>query len=175
MRTGRSLTVCRSLLPGGVCSREVCSGGGVCSWKGVCFRGLSVPRGGLLQGGSAPGGVCSLGCLLLGGVCSRGVSALGGSAPGACLLPGGVCSWGVSALGVVCSWGVSAPGGCLLPVGGLLLGGVGIPACTETDTPPVYRITDACKNITLAQFCCRNISRQSSNQANTYLFFDILR
>ena len=49
MRTGRSLTVCWSLLPGGVCS------GGVSA-----------------QGVSAPGGVCSRGCLLPGGVCSRG-------------------------------------------------------------------------------------------------------
>ena len=38
--------------------------------------------------------------------------------------------------------GVSALEGCLV------LGG-GIPACTETD-PPVNRMTDRCKNITLA-------------------------
>ena len=42
----------------------------------------------------------------------------------------------MSALG-----GVSAPGG--------LLPGGGIPACTEAD-PPVNRMTDRCKNITLA-------------------------
>ena len=47
---------------------------------------------------------------------------------------------GVSARGGVC-WGVSAPGegvcsgGCLLP-GMVWSGGVGIPACTEADTPP---------------------------------------
>ena len=48
--------------------------------------------------------------------------------------------------------GVPDPGGCLLPGGG----GSGIPACTEADTlpPPVDRITDACKNITLAQLRC---------------------
>ena len=47
-------------------------------------------------------------------------------------------------------WGVSGPGG-----GGCLLeGGCGIPACTGADTPPVDRITDACKNITLAQLRC---------------------
>ena len=60
MRTGRSYTVCWSLLPGGgVCSGGVCSqgggclllGGGVCSW------------GGCLVGGSAPGG-CLLGGLV---------------------------------------------------------------------------------------------------------------
>ena len=43
MRTGRSLTICCSLLPGGACS----GGGGACSW------GVSAP------GGSAPRGVCS--------------------------------------------------------------------------------------------------------------------
>ena len=48
----------------------------------------------------------------------------------------GVCSGG-SALGGFCSGGGSGQGG-------------GIPACTETDTPPVNRITDTSKNITLA-------------------------
>ena len=41
-------------------------------------------------------------------------------------------------------------GGCLLPGGVSATGGVGIPACTETD-PPVNRMTDRCKNITLPQ------------------------
>ena len=67
MRTGRSLTVSRSLLPGGVSAL-----------RGVC----------LLPGGSGPrGGVCSRGvvCLLRGCVSAlRGVSAPGG----------GGCSWG---------------------------------------------------------------------------------
>ena len=53
MRTGRSLTVCRSLLWGG----------------GVCSRG-SAPRGVSAQGCLLPGGGCLL--LLGGGVCSRG-------------------------------------------------------------------------------------------------------
>ena len=131
MRTAGSLTVSPSMLcsqGGGFCS------GGECLLQGGCLLwGVSAPRG-----MSAPGE-----CLL------RGVSALGGwgvSAPGGCLLPGGVCSGrvGVSALGGVCSWGGvcsggSAPGGC------------GIPACTEADTPPVNRMTDRCKNITLPQ------------------------
>ena len=64
----------------------------------------------------------------------------GESAPGGCLLPGGV-----SALGGLLQGGVSATGGG---------GGGGIPACTEADPPPVDRITDACKNITLAQLRC---------------------
>ena len=54
MRTGRSLTVCCSLLGGGVCSRG-----------GVCSGGVSAP------GGSALGGSGLGGCLLQ-GVCSRG-------------------------------------------------------------------------------------------------------
>ena len=65
MRTGRSLTICRSLLPGG----------------DVCYQG----RGGLLQRGWC---LLPVGCLFQGGL-PRGVSALGGGAPG-----GGVCSWG---------------------------------------------------------------------------------
>ena len=97
MRTGCSLIVSRSLLPGGSARGGVSASWGVC----LLWRGVSAPRGCLLRG-----------CLLLGGVCSGG-----------CLLPGG---------------GVSAPRG------------VGIPACTGADTPPVNRITDTSKNITLA-------------------------
>ena len=104
MLTGRSLTVCQSLLHGE---------GGRCLLQGVCSRGRGVYSRGV--------------CLLWGCVCSGGCLLLGG-----CLLWGGVCSWGVSA-----PWGVC-----------------GIPACTEADTPPVDRITDACKNITLAQLRC---------------------
>ena len=99
--TGHSLTICRSLLPGGCLLR----------W-GVCSGGMSAP-GGLLRGCLLQG----VGCLLW------GVSALGG---GVCS-SGGVCSRGwVSALGggLLCGVGVSAPGrGCLLP-GGCLLQGV---------------------------------------------------
>ena len=84
-------------------------------------------------------GVCSGG----GGVCSRGMSAPGGiSAPGLVSTLGGM-----SVPGRVCS------GGCLL-LWGVCSGGrgvCGIPAYTEADTPPVNRITDACKNITLPQ------------------------
>ena len=63
MRTGRSLTVCWSVLPGvsdlgGVCFRGVSALGGVCS--GGC----------LLWGVSDPGCVCSGGCLLQGGSAS---------------------------------------------------------------------------------------------------------
>ena len=92
---------------------------------------------------------------------------------GVCLVPGGcVWSWGCVVQGVsgqggvwfgegdVCSGGVWS-GECLLQ-GGSASGGVsasrgvcGIPAYTDADTPlPVDRITDACKNITLAQLRC---------------------
>ena len=105
----------------------------------VCF-----PGGCLLQGVSALGGVCSWGCLL-GGVCSGGMSALGG-----CLL-WGVCSRGVSTPGGVCSQGVSALGGLL---GGCLLQGCvcswgWYPSMHWGRHPPMNRMTDRCKNITL--------------------------
>ena len=70
MGTGRSLTVCWSLLPGGVCS------GGCLTWGGVCSRGVSA-LGVSALGVSALGGVCS-GGVCSGGVCSGVVSALGG-------------------------------------------------------------------------------------------------
>ena len=67
MRTGRSLTVCWSLLhEGGVWSRGVWSrGGGSGHGKGgVCSGGgVSAPGGGVCS----QGGVCSRGCLLPGG------------------------------------------------------------------------------------------------------------
>ena len=65
MRTGRSLTVCWSLLPGGgVCSWGVSARGG--SGLGVCSGGGSAPGGGgmcLLWGG----GIWSRGALVRGG------------------------------------------------------------------------------------------------------------
>ena len=85
-----------------------------------------------------------------------GVSVPGGrgSAPrGKGLLTGGM-----SARRGVCSGrrGVSA-------LGGLLPGGSGIPACTEAD-PPVNRITDTSKNITLAATSLRLVTRKHSNR-----------
>ena len=53
MRTGPSLTVCWSLLPGGCLLR-----GDVCSW-GVWSRGGSGPGGCLVPGGVWSCGVCS--------------------------------------------------------------------------------------------------------------------
>ena len=80
---------------------------------------------------------------------------------GGCLLPGGVCSWGCLLRGVsgpgVFAPGRSAPGGCLVSgvsgLGGVCSqGGCGIPACTEADTPPDDRITDACKTLPWPNF-----------------------
>ena len=85
MRTGRSLTVCCSLLPGGVL---------------LGLGGVSLP------GGGSP--------------CQVGVSAWSGGVS----LPGGVSAW--------------SQGGPL-------------------ETPPVYRITDTCKNITLATTSLRPV------------------
>ena len=67
---------------------------------------------------------------------------------------GGVCS-----RGDVCSQG-SAPGG-----GGAWYQG-GIPACTEAD-PPVNRMTDRCKNITLATTSLWPVTRMHSNRMRT--------
>ena len=132
MLTGRSLTICRSLLPRGGClllgegavwSRWVSALGGSAPRWGVCLGGI-CSGGCLVQGGvsgprgvSGPGqGVCSGGCLVPGG------QLLGVSASGGCLVPGdlflgGVWSRGVSTLGGVWSqggvWSLgSAPGGC---------------------------------------------------------------
>ena len=91
---------------------------------------MSAPGGSLLRGVSAREGVCS------------GVSAPGGLCSGGCLL------WG----GGVCS------GGCA-PGGVCSRGGGGIPVCTEAD-PPVNRMTDRCKNITLATTSLRPVKIQ---------------
>ena len=111
MRTGRSLTVCRSLLPGGcVLPFGGASQGCVCFPGGACFLGERV----------LPGG-----CVLPRGVCASWV----------CVLPRGVCFWGVCA-----SWGV-----------------VSQHALRQTP-PPVYRITDTSKNITLAPTSLRPVN-----------------
>ena len=81
MRTGRSLTVCWSLLHGGGCLLQGVSALGGCLLLGeVLLWGVLAPGGCLLPGGcpllgvSTPegGGVCSGGCLLRGGACSQG-------------------------------------------------------------------------------------------------------
>ena len=75
----------------------------------------------------------------------------------ACTVQGGVCYLGVCSqgrclrLGGVCYQGVSAPGGCLLPGGRCLLQGGGYSRYALRQTPPVDRMTNRYKNITLPQ------------------------
>ena len=136
IRTGHSLTVCWSLLPGKKKKKKWGGGGGV-STRGGVWSGVGC----LLQGGVYSGGaVWSGGCLV------QGVSGLGGVWSGrvwsgGCLLQGGLCSGGVSAPGGSSLGGVSAS----------VHAGIHPP---EQTPPPVNRMTDACKNITLAQLRC---------------------
>ena len=114
MRTGCSLTICCSLLPGGV---GVPGPGRVGAWSAGRVPGPweGVPGlGGVWSRGSAPGGVPGLG-----GAWSRG-RRWGGAWSGG-LVPG--------------------PGGCLLLGGMCVWSRGGIPACTKADTlpPPVDR------------------------------------
>ena len=160
MRTGRSLTVCWSQLPGevcslvgggcsqgGVCSGGVCSGGCLLWGEGVCFWGGCLLLWGLLPGGGGllPGGVCSGGhvsqdalrqrppCGQNPGGVFQGVSAPGGYLLRGCQLGGrGVCSQGVSAPGG------SAPGGRGLLLGGSALGVVCIPGCTQENLENLF-------------------------------------
>ena len=148
MRTGRSLTVCCSVLPGG---GVLLGPGGGCAWS----RGRRRGEGWFLLG---PGGwVCAW------------------SGGGSFLVWGrGVCAW---------SWGaVPGPGGGLLGPGGFLLGPGGgvclvlggvfllgpggvclVPGGSPWSRgvlrrpPPVNRITDTCKNITLATTSLRPV------------------
>ena len=66
------------------------------------------------------------------------------------LLPGegGVCSGGGAWSGGICSGGVCSVGVCSRG---------GIPACIEAEPPPVNRMTNRCKNITLATTSLRPV------------------
>ena len=127
MRTGRSLTVCCSLLLGGVC---LVGGWSAWSWGGF------LPAQGW-------GGVCLVG----GGSPCLGVVCLVPGGEGGFSLPrrewGGVSAWSRG--------GLSLPGGiCLVP------GGSPCPRGAAR-RPPVNRITDTCKNITLATTSLRPV------------------
>ena len=124
MRTGHSLTVCCSLLPGG------------------CLHG---PGGSPCRGGLPAGGSPYLGGCLPG---PGGSPCLGG----VCLVPGGLPARGVSAW----SWGLSAwSGGWFsLPRGVSAWCWGGLPG---DPLPPVNRITDTCKTITLATTSLRPV------------------
>ena len=131
-----------------------CMGGGLLvggppSQGGASFLGeCLLPEGVLLGGASFPGDASFLrgvppsgGFGLLVGV---GVSLWGASLPGGCLLPGGVPP---SRGGLV-----SLPGGCLFPRGSPCQG-----ASLQGDSPPVDRITDRSKTITLATTSLRPV------------------
>ena len=132
MRTGRSLT--------GVCSR-----GGVPGPGGMYLvpGGVPGPGGVYLVWGGVPGprgGTWFRGVYLVLGGCtwSRG----GVPGPGGYLVPGG-CTW---------PWGVYlVPGGVyLVPRGGV----------NGQVLPPVNRMTNRCKNITLAKTSFRPVKTQ---------------
>ena len=125
--TGNQKFTQQECIPVGCVPAAHCLYAGVCFWGDVCSGWV---------------GVCSWGggCLLLGRVCSGGVVV---SAPGGvCFRKGCMLRGGIPAC-------IGCPGGCLLPGGG-----GGIPACIEAETPPpphpVNRMTNRCKNITLA-------------------------
>ena len=123
-------------LLGGTClGRSTCLGG-------VPARGVYLPMGCTCLGVYLPWGGCTcLGVYLPGWcTCLRGVYLPGGCTCLGVYLPG----WCTCLRGCTCPGGVPAPG-----VVYLLGVRVCIPACTEADTPPVNRMTDRCKNITL--------------------------
>ena len=117
-------------------SSRMCTGHSLTACWSLFPGGVSAPWG------CAPEGVWSEGCLLWGFVCSGG-----------CLLQGGVCSGVWGGWEGVWSWGVSGPRGSTLGgicSGGCLLWGVWYPSINWCRHPPVNRMTDRCKNITLA-------------------------
>ena len=110
-------------------------------YAGVCFPGGRC----LLPGESCSGG---------GGVCFGGVV----SAPGGMSVRGSVCSWGVCLGGSLLPGGVCSGGICSQGVSTLLWGGVvSQHALRQTPHPPVNRMTDRCKNITLATTSLRPV------------------
>ena len=179
MRTGRSLTVCCSLLPGGGVSAW--SWGGVCLVLGGCLPGLGGvsawswgclpgPGGFPCPGGSAWSGGRGVSAWSRKGVSAwsqgvclvRGVSAWsGGCSPcrgGVCLVWGGFC---LVLGGSPCPGeGLPGPGGgSAWSWGGFLPARRGLPGPggPARRPPPVNRITDTCKNITLATTSLRPV------------------
>ena len=159
MRTGRSLTVCCSLLPGGV---SAWSGGGLLGPQGVSLVPGGLPGWGECLPG--PGGYpWSRGVSLVpgGSAWSGGVSAWsGGGLLAKGVLPargGSPWSGGSAWLGGSPCWGGSpwSRGVLLGPGEGWCLPG---PGGGSPETPPVYRITDTCKNITLTTTSLRRVT-----------------
>ena len=170
MRTVRALTVSPSML----CARGGVPGprglylvwGCTSSWGDRCTwsqGGCTWSQGGVPGLGGVylvPGGTWSQGCTWSGDTWSQGLYLVPGGVPdpgGICLVPGVVYLvwWGGCIPGLVGGVylvpggvpdprGVPGPGGCTWSWGG-------VPGQV---LPPVDRITDACKNITLPQLCC---------------------
>ena len=146
MRTGRSLTVFRSLQPGGgvyLVSGGTCSGGG-----GVPGLGGYLVLGGV----PGPGGcIWSRGWvyLVLGGyLVPGGVPGPGGvPAPGGCTWSQGGCTWSRGVYLVPGGWCTWSQGGCTWSGGVYLV----------RYSPPVNRMTNRCKNITLAKTSFRPV------------------
>ena len=66
------------------------------------------------------------------------------------------------------SGGVPGPGGVLLgPRGGAWSGGFSLVLGGSPETPPVNRITDTCKNITLATTSLRPVMKMKSQVGST--------
>ena len=112
-------------------SSRIRTGCSLTVYRGVPPYGGGSPSGGLLGRGVPPSGDGG-GGPFLGGLLGRGSPSQG------------VSFWGVSLVGGLLGRGVSLAGG-------------GIPACTEADPPPVNRMTDRCKNITLATTSLRPV------------------
>ena len=151
MRTGCSLTVCQSLLLGG----------------GLDLIPLNFSLG-CGPGSDPPQSPPWVGAWIW----SPSISPLGcGPRCDPPQFPPWVWAWtwspSISPLGVgleggFLGRGVSLAGVCFLPGGGAsFLGGGSIPACTEAD-PPVDRITDTSKNITLATTSLRPVTKSSN-------------
>ena len=99
----------------------------------TCPRGVNLP-GGVTAGGYLPGGVPTRGCTCTGG----------------CTFPEGCTCLGVYLMGVYLPGGVPARG-CTCP-GGYLPRGCTCPGgYLPRYFPPMNRLTDRCKNITLNQ------------------------
>ena len=158
MCTSRSLTVC---------------------WGGLPARGASLPGGVSLPGGSPCPGVS-----LPGGL-PGGVSLLGGLPAGGSPCPGGLPARegvslpmgspyqgeGLPARGVSLPGGFSLPGGSPYPEGVSPCQG-GLPAeGSPCRRPPMDRITDTCKNITLATTSLRPVKKMAAKDGHIDFMF----
>ena len=171
-------TCLRVYLPGGFTCHGVylpwgCTCQGEMYLPGGCTCLWGVPLGVYLPGEYLPGGV---GMYLPGDVPARGCTCPGGVPAQGVYLPGGVPAWGCTCLGVylpggftchgvylpvgcTCQGEMYLPGGCTCP-GGWGCTCQGVPAwevpaqggtCPAQVLPPVNRMTNRCKNITLPQ------------------------